>query len=197
MRKDTLKIKEAIRKLGVKQTNLADKLGISRQSLNDWLNKADMPDKYFQKICEELNLEPSEYLMGEGDLIELSFFAYYSNGRIVYSKEVKKVSREDCKFGDLKEEEIKNKFFIYHINKDLSFVLRKEGLIIFEKIDPVEIKDLKSIQDHERVNIILLDSGEILRVKDEYIFRVDTDDPITLKDSRVIGIARFLLNVSL
>jgi transcriptional regulator with XRE-family HTH domain len=202
MKKDIKKLKIAVKGAGWRQQDLAKELNMSRQSLNDWLNKRDMPDELFYKICDVINTEPREFIIDTApeNYVEVPFFAYYSHReeRIIYSEEQKSISKLEYGIEDMSDREIRDRYFIYQINKNLSDILRKGGLILFEKL-PEPISDLEVFKENFKglAKIMLLDSGEILRFKDGYFFVVKDNKPVSLEGQRVIAVGRNILNVGL
>lgn len=65
--KDVKALKLAVRGSGLTQSKLAEKIGLSRQSVNDWLNKRDIPDELLYKICEVINRNPKDFIEEEDD----------------------------------------------------------------------------------------------------------------------------------
>lgn len=207
--KNVKKLKFAVKGSGLTQAQLAKKLDISRQSINDWLNKRNIPDNLLSKICDIIGRDPEEFLIKKGienieddtDLVELSFFAYYSHRdkEIKYSNETETISKERYGIEHMTNEEIRERYFIYQINKNLSDILRKGGLIIFEKFDKplTSLEELREYIESPTVKIVLLDTGEILRFKDGYIFTVDREYSIPPDELCVIAIGRNILRVGI
>ncbi len=50
-------VKKTCRELGITQTELADMLGVSRQSINNWANGRTDPPKIFSRLIELVRIE--------------------------------------------------------------------------------------------------------------------------------------------
>ncbi|EJF05919.1 putative transcriptional regulator [Thiovulum sp. ES] len=50
-------VKKTCRELGITQKELAEMMGISRQSVNNWANNRTDPPKIFSRLIELLNIE--------------------------------------------------------------------------------------------------------------------------------------------
>ena len=74
-------IKIKMEKLGLNQSNLADSLGISRESVSQWLKNAKMPrPAYLLKLATILQMSFSEIVLKEEDAI--GSFAYRTHKKV-------------------------------------------------------------------------------------------------------------------
>jgi transcriptional regulator with XRE-family HTH domain len=55
-------VKQTCKELGITQKELAEMMGVSRQSINNWANNRTTPPKIFSRLLELLQIE-QKYLI--------------------------------------------------------------------------------------------------------------------------------------
>ena len=61
MEKEENLVKKTCRELGISQKELAQELGVTRQSINNWANNRTEPPKIFSRFAELLRIEKRFY----------------------------------------------------------------------------------------------------------------------------------------